>query len=604
MHWWSRQSLAVKVPLVLVSLLLAAFAMLSAMMYFETRATLLSVASGRLGHAAGELAEVLAASARQRATLLSQFRGDDSVRQLLMERGPSPPALERFTERARLHLGASVSNARLDVWDREGRLLGSIGADFPPVAAGRVMEMMAGGPNPATGSLTAHSARVSYSTWVVIGDVSKPTGLISERRYIVNQSTTTNLLATLIGEDATVVIANADGTVWTNLGNPVPQPPVSGLHTTGMFTPDRPGFPATIARAVPIEGTPWVSVVELPIGHVLTPVEQLIKRAAGLTVILAIAAALLGWIAARRVIAPLREVTAAAESVAASRPVSSLTVNRSDEIGRLAQGFNVMAANVAASRSQYEELVHQLEERVKTRTADLETANRELEAFSYSVSHDLRAPLRAISGFVQILLEDAKPDLSEEAQAHLTVIHRNAKRMGELIDDLLSFSRVGRQALSTKPVDIAALASRVAADVMSAEPERHLTIHVGRLPVIDGDEGLLRQVLENLLQNAAKFTRRQAEARIEVGTVDVEGTPALFVADNGAGFDMQYADKLFGVFQRLHRAEDFEGTGVGLAIVHRIITRHGGRVWATGAVEEGATFYFTLPLTEANHEHD
>jgi PAS domain S-box-containing protein len=241
------------------------------------------------------------------------------------------------------------------------------------------------------------------------------------------------------------------------------------------------------------------------------------------------------------------------------------------------------------------QLNHDLELRVAARTADLEAANRELEAFSYSVSHDLRAPLRAVDGFAQAVLEDFGPQLPAEGQWQLGVIRESAQRMGELIDDLLAFSRLSRQPLRQQSIDSNALVRGVLADLQAEQAGRHVQIDLGDLPPCEGDPALLRQVWLNLLANALKYSRKRDPAVVEIGCrPDGAGRPAFFVRDNGTGFDMRYADKLFRVFQRLHRAEDYEGTGVGLAIVQRIVHRHGGRVWAEAAVDRGATFSFTV----------
>jgi two-component system sensor kinase len=233
---------------------------------------------------------------------------------------------------------------------------------------------------------------------------------------------------------------------------------------------------------------------------------------------------------------------------------------------------------------------HELEDKVAERTA-------ELESFSYSVSHDLRTPLRAIHGFARILLEDHNTKLDPEAQRLLGVIHQNTRRMGQLIDDLLAFSRFSRHSISRAPVDMTELTHAVVEDVRRAEAERngHFEIKIDTLQRAHGDRALLQQVISNLVQNAVKFTRGRTEPRIEVGSTPGRDETVYYVRDNGAGFDPRYRDKLFGVFQRLHSTEDFEGTGVGLAIVKRIVQRHGGRVWAEGKVGAGATFYFTLP---------
>lgn len=226
-----------------------------------------------------------------------------------------------------------------------------------------------------------------------------------------------------------------------------------------------------------------------------------------------------------------------------------------------------------------------------------EERTAELEAFSYSVSHDLRAPLRAIDGFSRILLEEYRDELDPEASRLLDVIRSNTQNMAQLIDDLLAFSSLGRQEMKPTMVDMRGLVASVTQELQSPITNRDVQCHIGELPPVRGDRAMIRQVVVNLLSNALKFTNRKASAVIEIGHTVTEGRGVYFVKDDGVGFDMAYADQLFGVFQRLHTQEEFEGTGVGLAIVHRIVQRHGGQVWAEGVVNEGATIYFTLSGT-------
>jgi len=255
----------------------------------------------------------------------------------------------------------------------------------------------------------------------------------------------------------------------------------------------------------------------------------------------------------------------------------------------------IVLANDITERKQAEDAINHLNKNLEARGQQLEQANKELEAFSYSVSHDLRAPLRAIDGFSRILLEDYSDKLDEDGNRVLEVVRKNAQNMGQLIDDLLAFSRLGRKAVEPTPIDMTDMAKSVYEELKAFNSAHPAQLRIHDTPSASGDRTLIRQVFVNLLSNATKYSRKKKRPLIEIGGRTENGNNIYYVKDNGAGFDMQYANKLFGVFQRLHGPEEFEGTGVGLAIVQRIIHRHGGKVWAEGKVNEGATFYFTLP---------
>jgi PAS domain S-box-containing protein len=261
-------------------------------------------------------------------------------------------------------------------------------------------------------------------------------------------------------------------------------------------------------------------------------------------------------------------------------------------------GYGLEVLRTRAGRDRAEQALQRAHDRleieVQARTAQMEIALKDLESFAYSVAHDLRAPLRAVDGFAQLLLKEYAANLPEKAQHYLEMVGQNARQMGRLIDDLLRFSRLSRQPLSRQTVDMADMVRHCLDELKAEQEERHVEVTIGDLATCEGDPALLKQLWLNLLSNALKFTRGRDPARIEVERSVQDGEVVYRVRDNGVGFDMRYTDKLFGVFQRLHSAEEFEGTGVGLAIVHRIVRRHGGRIWAEAKPNEGATFFFTV----------
>jgi light-regulated signal transduction histidine kinase (bacteriophytochrome) len=246
-------------------------------------------------------------------------------------------------------------------------------------------------------------------------------------------------------------------------------------------------------------------------------------------------------------------------------------------------------------RLKYEHEILKLNQILQDHGHDLESANKELEAFSYSVSHDLRAPLRAIDGFSKMLLSDHYKNINSEGQRLIRVVSENAQRMGRLIDDLLKFSKTGRQEMTISRIKMTELFKSISAELIPAYPEQKIEMNFHNLPDASGDLSLLKLVVNNLLSNAIKFSGKRELSIIEIGGYSTANELVYFVKDNGTGFDMRFSSKLFGVFQRLHSMEEFSGTGVGLALAKRIVDRHGGRIWAESELDKGAVFYFSLP---------
>ncbi|MDD5648752.1 MAG: ATP-binding protein, partial [Dehalococcoidia bacterium] len=352
-------------------------------------------------------------------------------------------------------------------------------------------------------------------------------------------------------------------------------------------------------RNVPVIGAyKWLPeynmclITEVDQAEAYAPINSMAMTMLSIVSLLALIVLAAGFFLARTITQPLARLVAGAAEIGRHGHLDrKVGTEDKDEIGELSRAFDRMAMELKMTTVSIDEL----ERRIHERTAQLEAANRELEAFSYSVSHDLRAPLRAIDGYTRILLEDYQQLLDDEGKRICSVISEGAHKMSDLIDDLLTFSRLGRSALNPSNIDMEAMAGAVFQELTTAQSRKRIDFQVDSLPPAVGDPALLRQVWVNLLSNSVKFSQKKKRAVIKVRGEKSENETVYSVQDNGVGFDMQYVDKLFGVFQRLHSVKDFEGNGVGLALVQRVILRHGGRAWAEGETGKGATFYFTLP---------
>jgi signal transduction histidine kinase len=317
---------------------------------------------------------------------------------------------------------------------------------------------------------------------------------------------------------------------------------------------------------------------------------------AGILMVSLLAALLISTLSKRAISTPVVHLAEMARVVSREKNYSlrATPIHSRSELAELIDAFNEMLSQIQERDGALEKARDELEHRVAERTAELASVNKELEAFSYSVSHDLRAPLRHIDGFSMILAQKYGPSLDPAAQKYLKRIRDGAKHMGQLVDDLLAMARIGRQEVIRKSVDVHALVEGAVQELQPEYDGRRIQWKVGKLPVLYCDPNLMKIVFVNLLSNAVKYTRKREDAVIEVGHFSQDDRIVIFVRDNGAGFEQEYAHKLFGVFQRLHRADDFEGTGVGLATVQRVIHNHHGQIWAEGKVDEGAAFFFTL----------
>ena len=443
-------------------------------------------------------------------------------------------------------------------------------------------------PFKAVSAIRVRNDVITYSaTAAVMDSTGKPLGYLVRCRRLSPAPDARKRLADLLGSEAGLYYGNSQGDVWTDMEKAVPTPP-SGLASTLEVTHYEREGKSVMALGRPIIGTPWFIVVEFPDHVFLTQANRFLRR----MVLIGLALLTLGltgaFLLSRSITRPLYSLTHAASVISGGDYSYIVNIRGTDELGTLASAFNVMV--VKARDSQRD-----LERSVQERTAQLQSANKELEAFSYSVSHDLRAPLRHINGFSQALLEDYGDKLDDVGKGYLQDVRGASQQMGHLIDDVLQLARVTRSEMRREVVNLSELAHSVVAELQESEVGRTSTVYIEEGLVTLGDNRLLRIMLTNLLGNAWKFSSKQERAEIAFGKEYNDGEASYFVRDNGAGFDMAYVDKLFGAFQRLHGADEFEGTGIGLATVQRVVRRHGGRVWAEGAVDHGAIFRFTIP---------
>ena len=591
-------------PAAIAVLLLFVSATLAALTYVESRGAAALSARVRLKH----LVSLITSNLESNASSIRQTGASSA-------KDPSVLAVLNGTadaEALRAKLTASLRSNRdtygIELWRASGQAVLVTAADGAP----EVDPEWGGFPGWASpdevriSPIVAAKKGGAYAISTPVRSDGQMLGyLVSRRRVGAARSDSARLVVDLIGPESRVLIGQPD-TVWVDL---------SGQRTgpIGPMTTDREGVywaadggTRWLGASDPVEGTPWHIRVEFPDHVVFAQTKGQLRNTILIGLLVTGLGAIGGWVIGRRMMSPLRVLTQAAAQVTDGTAPAHVPLKRDDEIGELAAAFNTMAGRVAEGRQHLEARVaertdelaralEQLEEDAK----QLARSNRELEAFSYTISHDLRAPLRSIDGFSDALLADYADRLDETGKGYLTRVRRAATRMGQLIDDLLELARVSRVELVTSPVALDALATRLVRDLRERDPRRAVDVLIQAGIPAQGDARLLALVLQNLLENAWKFTSRRASARIEFG-VSSEGPPVTyFVRDNGVGFDMAHSSKLFGIFQRLHSLDEFPGTGVGLAIVQRIVERHGGRIWVEAKPDEGATFFFTLEPGDA-----
>jgi signal transduction histidine kinase len=599
-----RDSLRWRLPAIISAMIIV---VLGAFVWMTNRAleqTLLRVAGDRAQSAAEQVASSMAQSLAKGTIDITRAARSDAVRQYVSQRSDAGAAALRTL----LQPLTAAGQPPVEIWDAQGDCI----LQIAPAASERDAALPPPGPAPGAAGLSDFHVEHDVVFYELVADVDGPpadsslaeapaakpqrTGALVVRRSLAPAQT--QMINRLVGNGGVVEVGSRTGGLWTDFSTLRPAPFADATYNRVAEYRTTAGD-AKIGALRLIPGTPWVAWIEFAQDSVLAPGRTLFRRmlaVGGLLVL--IAAGLVSFVSAR-ITTPLHELTNASEAMAEGDLTRRVHDDRRDEIGRLGASFNAMAATVEESRRD-------LETRVAERTAGLRDALGELEAFSYSVSHDLRAPLRHVVGFASLLEQSSSSALADEGRRHLKTIIEAANRMGRLIDDLLAFSRVGRTPIASRRVDLNQLAGEARHEVTTGGTGANVAWTIDPLPVVEGDPALLRLVFINLLSNAVKYSSRVPAPRIEVGTAPGgPGEIVVRVRDNGEGFDMQYVHKLFGVFQRLHALGEFEGTGIGLANVRRIVQRHGGRTWAEGVVGGGATFYFSLPKAGgAGEMHD
>jgi signal transduction histidine kinase len=544
------------------------------------------------------------AAADQLGSLLTQSiaRGYGEVRRIATDAAVrdflAAPAEDPAPARAQLAPLAVPQQPAVQLWRADGSL--ALSVDAP---GGKSIPLDATIPlQPGLSPFFASHDTVFYGVVAPVVDGrapdARPIGYLVVRR-VLSTVQTTDTLQRLVGSGALVAVGARGAGVWTDLSNAIPAPPIDASRT-GALVYEREGR-WRIGALGSVAGTPWTTWVDFPRDAIQAPGDAMRRQLIAIGLVVVAFSALLAGVVSARLTTPLRELSDAAAAIANGEYSKRVRADGRDEVGLVARTFNVMVDRVESSHRELEARVQERTAELDRYVTELKNTNDELEAFSYSVSHDLRAPLRHVAGFAALLTQSADARLTDQDRRYLKTITDAAARMGRLIDDLLAFSRMGRTALQRQRVRLADVVADAQREV-SAAAAPSLAWHVRALPDVEGDRAMLTLAFVNLLGNAVKYSAGRPDPSIEIGADgSVNGDTVVYIKDNGVGFDMQYAHKLFGVFQRLHSSDDFEGTGIGLANVRRIVNRHGGRVWAESTLGAGATFFVALPTPGGAH---
>lgn len=576
-------SIGRKLPLLICGLLLAVIGGVSWAAYTGVRRAVIGAAGLRLTNVTDQFAGLLQTSVAQLRAAARTTAGDTALRDYLQHADSVRAA------RALVALRRGQGLVSVELRDLEGRVLLATHdtargipsrldlGDIAPPADSAVV-----GPYAPAGDSLIYPVAAP----VLVNGVLR--GHVVQWRRIATSPRARDQYSRLVGTEASIYFGNRRGDVWTNLERTVPAPLADPGMARELVEYRRADGATVLAAARPVPGSPWIVLVEFPLRVILAPARTFLRRLALVAGIVLVGGLGSAWALSRKLTRPLGQLTDAAGAIAAGDYSRRVPVGRADELGRLAGAFNTMAVRV-------HEAQHLLEEKVRQRTAELEDRNAVLEAFSYSVSHDLRGPLRTMRGFGQALLDEHADRLDETGRRHLDRIVEGGRRLDGLIQDLLAYSRISREELPLSAVDVAAVARAAMAELETDLRQRHAEVELGEpLPKVMGHRAALTQVFHNLIGNAVKFTPPDRAPRVRVSAEPAGPRVRVWVEDNGIGIALEHQERIFRVFERLHREEDYPGTGIGLAIVEKGVERMGGTVGVESRPGAGSRFWFEL----------
>ena len=584
-------SIEYKLPLFISVLLLTVVVTSSWQAYERVKDTAFTAARVHLDSLADRLASVLRMQAGQVGTLVAKAAANDTLRRFLQ----SPTPKNRLDALAAMrHMGPVVEQViDVELWSPRRERLLATGTQTASVASSAQVEGVQWAAQVDTGlvgRLQLGGDSLTYPVSALIKGPDGPLGYVVQWRRATSTPQSRAATLQMIGSGAALYVGNDRGDFWTDLLGQVAKPPVDVRTASGILTYERPESGRVMAASRSLAPLPWVVLIEFPDRVVGAPATAVLRRLLPVEMALLVLGLIAAWAMGRRIAAPLRDLTAASAAIAAGDYSRDVAVHRNDEVGQLAATFTTMAHQVHNAQTR-------LEDQVRARTAELEERNDELEAFGYSISHDLRAPLRAMQGFSQALLEDCGDRLDAMGREYAERIVAGAKRMDELIRDLLAYSRVSRAELKLVRVPLTPVAHSALAELSGALRARHASVHVDEpLPAVLGHPATLSQVLTNLLGNGLKFVPPERTPELRVHADRHNGHVRVWVEDNGIGIAPEHQARIFRVFERLHSSDDYPGTGIGLAIVRKAVERMGGQVGVESDLGRGSRFWVELQV--------